>query len=420
MISRRDFLAQIGVIGVSKALFPAWMPRLAFKPKKQTGVAGDILVCVFLRGGMDGLSAVVPYGDGAYYYDNRPTLGVPEPNSGSSAALDLNGYFGFHPALAPLKEIYDSGGMAIVHATGLTDPPRSHFDAMQFMEYGTPGNKTTATGWLGRHLQSLASQNDSPFRAIGMGALLPDSLRGNIPALALRSIADFHLRGRQDELRRVEASLSRLYAVDAPADLLGTQASLVFETVELMKTLNAEGYTPANGAAYPGDGFGFSIGLRQIAQLIKANVGLEVACIDLGGWDTHENQGTNEGYFSTLLGILSAGLAAFYTDLSDYMPNITVVTMSEFGRRVQENASAGTDHGHGNFMFLMGGGTVGGQVYTQWPTLAPEALNDGDLAITTDYRDVLAEIIRNRLLNPALDVIFPNHSVTPLGLIVPR
>ncbi len=419
MQTRRDFLKNVGLIGVSKALFPAWMPRMAFRPVQQTA-RGDVLVAIFLRGGIDGLSVVVPFGEGANYYDSRPSIAVPEPGSGSNAAIDLDGYFGLHPRLAPLEDIYRSGELLVVQATGSTDPSRSHFDAMQFMEYGTPGDKTTGTGWIGRHLQTTAWQNESPFRAVGMGAMVPSSLRGAIPALSLRSIADFHLRGREDELVQAQQMLSRLYSIDAPTGALDSQARLVFETVDLLQAINAGGYTPSNGAVYPADDEGFGLGLQQIAQLIKANIGLEVACVDVGGWDTHENQGTTDGYFNELLSKLGAGLAAFRADMGDHMRDVTVVTMSEFGRRVEENASAGTDHGHGNFMFVMGGGARGGQVFTQGFSLARETLNDGDLEITTDYRDVLAEVVGQRLLNPALDQVFPTHTITPLGLVTPR
>lgn len=411
--TRRQFLSKLSVIGASLALFPHWMPRLAFR---QT-TPGDILICIFLRGGIDGLSVVVPYGDGAHYYDPRPSQAVPEPGQDESAAIDLDGYFGLHPVLQPLKDIYDNGDLAIVHATGSTDPTRSHFDAMRFMEYGTPGNKTIGTGWIGRHLQTAAWQNDSPFRAVGMGAMLQDSLRAeSITPLSVQHFADFHLRGRTSELRHIQRTLAQLYAIDAPADMLSQQAGLVFDTIDQLQRLNAVEYTPANDAHYPNDEFG--LGLRQIAQLIKADVGLEVACVDLDGWDTHENQGTHDGYFYYLLNTLGQGLAALHTDLGDRMRNIIVVTMSEFGRRIAENASAGTDHGHGNFMFLMGGGVHGGQVFGTWPTLAPDQLDDGDLAITTDYRDVLAEIIQQRLLNNSQ--VFPNHQVTPLGLVGAR
>jgi uncharacterized protein (DUF1501 family) len=268
-------------------------------------------------------------------------------------------------------------------------------------------------------LQSAAWTNDSPFRAVGMGAMLPNSLRGNVISLSLQSIANFHLRGRESELKRVEQTLGQLYAVEAPTDALDTQAKLVFQTVDMLQSMNADSYQAANGAAYPSDPYGFGMGLQQVAQLIKADKGLEVACLDLGGWDTHENQGTSGGYFNDLLAVLGNGLGAFYADMGDKMKSISVVTMSEFGRRVVENASQGTDHGHGNFMLLMGGGAKGG-VYSQWPTLAPEALNDGDLQITTDYRDVLAEVISKRLLNPALDQVFPNFNITPLDLVNPR
>jgi uncharacterized protein (DUF1501 family) len=422
LTSRREFLsgvAKLGVIGAAKSIFPSWMPRLAFRPPNQAA-RGDVLVAIFLRGGIDGLSAVVPFGEGANYYDRRPTTRVLEPGSGAGAALDLNGFFGFHPAFAPLMDIYQARDLLVVQATGSTDPSRSHFDAMQYMEYGTPGVKTTGTGWIGRHLQSTAWQNDSPFRAVGMGAMVPNSLRGRVVPLALKSIADFHLRGREDELSQAQAALGHLYGVEAPADLLGAQAKAVFDTVDMLQVINASGYTPDNGAEYPDDDSGFGMGLQQIAQLIKADVGLEVATVDLGGWDTHENQGTIGGFFELNMSLLARGLSAFYADLGDRMRGVSVVTMSEFGRRVEENGSQGTDHGHGNFMLLMGGGVQGGQVYADWPTLDQMALNDGDLQITTDYRDVLAEVIQHRLGNGALDQVFPSHAVTPLGLVVPR
>ena len=415
--TRREFLQKTsaaGVIGASKALFPKWMPRLAFNPKMQSG-PGDVLVCIFLRGGMDGLSAVVPFGEGRHYYDARPTLAVQEPGNGSEAAIDLNGRFGLHPTLAPLKEIYDEGDLAIVHATGLTNDTRSHFDAMRFMENGSPNDKQLGTGWIGRHLQSASWQNDSPFRAIGMGAMVQGSLRGPVSPLALQSIADFHFRGREDELRQMRETLASLYTVQAPVEQLDKQAGLVFEAVETLQSLNPESYRPSSSAVYPEDEFG--MGLQQVAQLVKADVGLEVACVDLGGWDTHEQQGTFGGEFELLLDTFGRGLAAFYADMGDQMGRISLVTMSEFGRRVNENGSQGTDHGHGNVMFMMGGGVNGRQVHTDWPTLAPEALDDGDLAITTDYRDVLSEIITKRLNNSAVDQIFPNHVPMDLGLV---
>lgn len=420
-LSRRSFLKSagaLGVVGISSGLFPAWMPRLAFA-QSAAHVRGDVLVAIFLRGGIDGLSVVAPYGDGRHYYDARPTLAIAEPGAGNGA-LDLDGYFGLHPAMAPLINVYQAGQLAVVQAAGLTNSTRSHFDAMQYMEYGTPESKTTGTGWIGRHLETTASANDSPFRAVGMGAMVQDSLRGTVSPLSLRSIADFHLRGREGELRQAQEALARLYRTTSTGEALGAQAGMVFSTVDMLQQISALGYTPANGAVYPEDEEGFGRALRQIAQLIKADVGLEVACVDLGGWDTHENQGTHGGYFQSHLEVLAQGLGAFHADLQDWMAGITVVTMSEFGRRVSENASAGTDHGHGNFMLVMGGEVNGGQVYADWPTLAPEALNEGDLAITTDYRDVLAEVLTLRMNNPAMDRVFPGLASAPPGIVRAR
>ncbi len=422
MTSRRNLVRSagaLGVIGLSKSLFPAWMPRLAFSPSYQIPSSGqrDTLVVIFQRGGMDGLNAVVPFGEGANYYDNRPTIAIPEPGVGENRAIDLDGFFGLHPALRPLKEIYDSNALTVIHGAGSPDPSRSHFDAMEYMERGTPGVKTSPNGWVSRHLETAAWQNDSPFRAVGMGAILQSSLRGQVPALALQSIVDFHLQGREEHIATIQRTLANLYSIQAPVDLIGQEASEVFSTIDLLSQLNASEYLPANNAQYPDSDFG--MGLKQIAQLIKAEVGLEVACVDVGGWDTHENQGGVEGEFAGLLSNFAQGLAAFHADLRDHMQNITVVSMSEFGRRLTENSSAGTDHGHGNCMFVMGGGSTGG-VYSRWAGLHADALEDGDLAVTTDYRDVLTEILTGRLGNSEVAQIFPNYVATLPGIFSPR
>ncbi len=415
-ISRRNLIKSataVGVIGASKALFPNWMPNLAFASNFEKN-PGDILITIFLRGGMDGLSVVAPYFEASNYYDLRPTIALAEPESGGS--IDLDGRFSLHPAMAALKEIYDDKALAIIHATGSTDPSRSHFDAMQFMEHGTPGNKLTSSGWLGRHLETAAWENRSPFRAVGMGAIVAQSLRGSVAPLALKSISDFHYKGKESEFLRLQASLNSLYNSFQPEDILDEQAKLVFETIELLDGLNQENYqTKAN---YPDSDYGR--GLKQVAQLIKADLGLEVANIDLGGWDTHERQGTIDGEFNDLVSELANGLAAFYSDMADKMKNITLVVMSEFGRRVEENASFGTDHGHGNAMFVLGGGINGGKVYGNWPGLAKADLDDGDLAITTDYRDILAEIVQARLLNSNINKIFPDYSYQSLGIAQAR
>ncbi|MEM6283339.1 MAG: DUF1501 domain-containing protein [Chloroflexota bacterium] len=418
-MSRRNFLRKmstVGAVGVGLSVMPKWMPRMAFAQSPQQS-NGEIVVVVFLRGGIDGLTAVAPYFEGSSYYDKRPTQHLKEPGSGAEAAINLDGRFGIHPAMQPLKDIYDAGDLAFIHATGLTDPTRSHFDAMMLMEFGTPGNKTTTDGWLARYLKATADRNGSPFRAVGMGHILPTSLAGGVSALALQSIADFHMDGRADEIARMQKALADLYTINAPQDELDQQARLAFDTFDQMETLRTQPYVPAHGAQYPESEFG--MGLRHIAQIAKADVGLEVATVDIGGWDTHEQQGTFGGEFEILLRDLTSGLNAFYRDMGNDMRRVTVITMSEFGRTVDENASAGTDHGHGNFMMLMGGGVNGGQVYTDWPTLNEDALADGDLAITTDYRDVLAEVVANRLYSNDLDFIFPNFTTTPLGLVAP-
>ena len=403
-ISRRDFLKLAGSFAVAPAL-PAWMPRMAFAPQ---GVqpAGDILVVVFQRGGMDGISAVIPHGD-PHYYENRSALAIPEPEDGSDkTGIDLDGFFGLHPSLRPLKDLWDEKTLALVHAVGSPDPTHSHFDAMDYMERGTPGEKSIPTGWIGRHLQTAPWQNESPFRAIGMGGVMQAALRGPIPVTTLKSISDFHLQGDVSQLTDIRARLESLYNLGSSLD---GDAVETFNAVNILDKIDVNNYTPSGGAAYPETEFGMA--MKQVAQIAKAEIGLEVACVDIGGWDTHNQQGQLEGELPTLLNEFSSGLASLYHDLGDRAKNVTIVTMSEFGRRVKENASDGTDHGHGNCMFVLGGGVNGGKVYGQWPGLAPENLYEGiDLNITTDYRDVLGEVVEKRLKNPALVDVFPMYT----------
>ncbi|MEP7291609.1 MAG: DUF1501 domain-containing protein [Chloroflexota bacterium] len=417
-LSRRNLLKSAGVaggVGLGTQLFPSWMPRMAFAQGDRAN--RDVLVVIFQRGGMDGLNAVVPYGEGSLYYDKRPTIAIPEPNGSNSSVIDLNGFFGLHPALRPLKDIYDANALTVIHGAGSPNSSRSHFDAMEYMERGIPGDKITSTGWITRHLTSAPWQNDSPFRAVGMGALVPASFRGTASTLALRSIADFHLSGRQDQLTGIRNTLAGLYSIQQPTDLLTNQAAGIFNTIDLLAQLSATEYIPANASVYPETEFG--MGLRQIAQLIKAGVGLEVAAVDIGGWDTHDDEGSTDGQFAGLLTELGQGLAAFYFDLQDYMQGVTVVTMSEFGRTASENASGGTDHGRASAMFVMGGGASGG-VHANWNGLADTALDEGDLAVTTDYRDILSEILIKRVQNSALDQIFPGYTPNMPGIISPR
>lgn len=411
-LSRRDFLKLTGAFAVAPAL-PAWMPRMAFAPQ---GVEppGDILVVVFQRGGMDGLNAVIPHGD-ADYYRNRSTLAIPEPEDGSDqTGIDLDGFFGLHPSLRPLKDLWDEKTLAVVHAVGSPDPTHSHFDAMDYMERGTPGEKSIPTGWIGRHLQIAPWQNESPFRAIGMGGVMQAALRGPIPVTTLKSISDFHLQGDATQLTEIRARLQSLYNLGSTLD---APAIETFNAVDILDKIDVNSYAPSGGAEYPETEFGMA--MKQVAQIAKAEIGLEVACVDIGGWDTHNQQGMLEGDLPNLLQEFSSGLASLYHDLGDRAKRVTVVTMSEFGRRVKENGSEGTDHGHGNCMFVLGGGVNGGKVYSEWPGLSTEKLYESmDLAITTDYRDVLGEVVQKRLKNPGLTEIFPNYSTwKPLDIV---
>ncbi len=412
--TRRRFLESAAVLAGAVA-WPKWMPRLAFAPP-QTAPRGDTLVVVFLRGAADALNIVVPHGEAAYYA-RRPTLGIPQPDDTRAAAntrtLDLDGFFGLHPALRPLLPAWQAGHLAPIHAVGAPDESRSHFRAMELMERGVEDERGPASGWIGRHLATLNTGNPSPLRAVGLGAMPQRSLSGAVPVSALRSITDFHLGGDARAVAHMQAALGALYTGRDPLAVTGQET---LEILTTLQTLDPLGYVPAGDAAYPDSEFG--LGLRQIAMLIKAEVGLEVAAIDVGGWDTHFAQGSSEGLMAGLLADLGQGLAAFHADLAAHANRLTVVALSEFGRRVQENGSLGTDHGHGSAMLLMGGHVVGGQVHGRWPGLTPEALiGPGDLAVTTDYRDVLGEVLKVRLNNPALAEVFPGYTATPRGFL---
>lgn len=420
-VSRRDFLtrgvqsAAALVLGNGLIALPAALPRVALADP-HVGPAGDTLVCIFLRGGADGLNIVVPHGDDDYYA-RRPVLGIPRPDDNrarNGRSVDLDGFFGLHPALAPLADVYTAGQLALVQAVGSPDETRSHFEAMDLMERGATRNGDY-TGWLARHLATLDTGNDSALRAIGVGDMLPASLTGAVSATALQSVGDYHLQAdaRAGELQTL---LHALY--NQEADLLSAAANQTLAAIEALAKVDAVGYTPA-GRPYPETDFGAA--LRMTAQLIKAAVGVEVATIDLGGWDTHVAQGGADGYMANLLTELGDGLAAFHEDLLTHLDGVTVVVMSEFGRRVQENGGLGTDHGHGNMMMVLGGGVNGRRVYADWPGLHDDALTGpGDLTITTDYRDVLGELLQKRLHNPRLADIFPGYTVNEVGLAVPR
>ncbi len=413
LLSRREMLHKstaMATLTTAQVALPHWMPRLAFAPLYDAP-RGDVLVTIFLRGGADALNMIVPHGDDAYYAA-RPRLAIPRPDTLSSdpKTTDLDGFFGLHPALASLAPIFNAGELVAVHATGSPHPTRSHFEAMDFMERGAPGNFDVATGWMGRHLATLNTGNNSPIRAVGWGTAAQTALRGPVAPIALQSIADYHLGGRVDIAEHLLASLHNLYTLDG--ETLHTAATATQSALAVIASVDIANYVPQHGAVYPEIEFAF--GLQQTAALIRADVGLEAAAIDLGGWDTHVNQGAVEGTQARLLSTLADGLAAFHADLGPDLDGVTVVVMSEFGRRLAENGGSGTDHGHGGALLIMSGNLDRSPIVADWPGLQPEALDRGDLAITIDYRDILSDLLQHRLNNPSIAEIFPDF--TPQGL----
>ena len=388
-----------------------WMPRLAFAPRN-TAPRGDTLVVVFLRGAADVLNMVVPHGEDAYYR-LRPSLGVPRPDDAGAKpterAIDLDGFFGFHPSMGSLLDAWQSQHLAIIHACGAPDESRSHFKAMELMERGVDDERGPASGWIGRHLATLNTGNSSPLRAVGMGTRPQRSLSGTVPVSALRSIADFHLGGDPRALQQMRLALNTVYE----NDVLGQDTLSIMDTLETLDPLT---YNVSRNAAYPDSEFGLA--LKQTAMLIKAEVGLEVSAIDVGGWDTHFAQGSTSGLMPNLMNDLAEGLAAFHADMHEHMGNLTIVTMSEFGRRASENGSLGTDHGHGSMMMVVGGNVQGGKVHGEWPGMREgQLIGPGDLAVTTDYRDVLSEILVKRLNNPSASEVFPDYQAKPTQIV---
>ncbi len=413
-ITRRSFLRS-GTLLTAASLLPRWTPRLAFSPPER-GPSGDVLIAVFMRGAADALNMLIPHGDDGYY-TLRPTLGIPRPDDrhapASERTIDLDGFFGLHPSLSPLLPAWQAGYLAFIHACGAPDESRSHFKAMELMERGVGDERGPASGWIGRHLATLGNGSLSPLRAVGLGEIPQRSLSGGVPVTALRSIADFHLAGDPQALARMQSALNALYAGSDPLSRAGQETIDILNTLQGMDPL---AHRPSTDLAYPESEFG--MGLRQIAALVKAEVGLEVAAIDVGGWDTHFAQGASQGQMAELMWDLASGLAAFHSDLRDLAHRHTVVVMSEFGRRASENSSLGTDHGHGSVMFLLGGNVNGGRVHGDWPGLADgQLVGPGDLAVTTDYRDVLGEVCLRRLGNAALPEIFLGFSVTLRNLV---
>jgi uncharacterized protein (DUF1501 family) len=392
---------------VSLGFAPSFLARTAYAQERTR--RAKRLIAIFQRGAVDGLSVVVPFGDDEYYRA-RPTIAVPRPRSGEPGAIDLDGFFGFNPRMQPLKAFWDNRALAIVHACGSPDATRSHFDAQDYMETATPGVKSTSDGWLNRYLQAGKNEKaaaSTPFRAVSLTQQLPRMLQGVAPALAMNQIGQFGIRGGQT----AGASFEAQYAAAADRVLNGTGRE-TFDAIRMLKNTNPASYQPDNGAEYPRSPFGQA--LKQIGQLTKADVGLEVAFADVGGWDTHVNQGSSQGQLANRLDDFARGVAALVTDLGDRMADTVILTMSEFGRAVGENGNRGTDHGHGNAMMVIGGGARGGKVFGLWPGLAPEKRYEGrDLAVTTDFRDVFGEIVVRHLGVSDPQSIFPGYAIKP-------
>jgi uncharacterized protein (DUF1501 family) len=403
--TRRLFLKGTGLGLFALGLPPSFLVQAA---ETESGARGKVFVVVFQRGGMDGLNAVIPFKDKSYY-SLRPTIAVAEPASGESRAIDLDGFYGLHPALAPLKSIFEKKQLAIVHAAGSPDNTRSHFDAQDYMELGTPGIKATPDGWLNRLLADEKSAN--PLRAVALTQRLPRILTGATPALTLTSVEEFRLR---DPL--MAPALQKLYA-NVQDPILRQSGENLFQAMSILKNVQAS-LPPAAAEGYPNGRFGAS--LKQISRLIKANVGLEIAFAEIEGWDTHVNQGGATGQMANRLKDLAEGLAAFHRDLGDRMDDVVLVTLSEFGRTARENGNRGTDHGHANVMFVMGGKVKGGKVYGRWPGLDPAALYEGrDLSLTTDFRLVCGEVLSRHLGQKDLKKVFPGYdfSAGPIGVV---
>ncbi len=433
MINRRAFVRSGGLALLALGLPPEFVTR-SLLAQTRGAARKKTLICIFQRGAVDGLSMVVPFGEKAYYAGRR-NIAIQAPGR-ENGAVDLDGFFGLHPSLSPLHDLFKRNELAIVHAVGSPHPTRSHFDAQDFMESGTPGEKATRDGWLNRVLAEtdcdacagrsladgaahtadhVAGQTGMAMvpalRGIAMGPALPRALRGRHPTLAIEDLDNFGIANGRDA--SLEDTFARVYRTGND-EVIGGAADGAFDAVQILKAANLASYRPASGVRYPQGNFGRS--LSQIAQLIKAGIPVEIAFADIGGWDTHQAQGGAQGQLARRFDELAAGIRALYDDLGDRMDDVVILTMSEFGRTVAENGSGGTDHGHANCMFVMGGGVAGGRIVGDWPGLAREQLYQGrDLALTTDFRDLFAEVVHGHLGAKNLETVFPGHAIDPAG-----
>jgi uncharacterized protein (DUF1501 family) len=399
MTSRRIFLRAGAMTMLSLGFAPSFLARAAAAAPTRK----RLLIAIFQRGAVDGLNMIVPFGE-AEYYKLRPNIAVPRPGGADTAALDLDGFFGLHPRMAALKPLWDNHSLAIVHACGSPDSTRSHFDAQDYMETATPGVKATRDGWLNRYLR--ASGEAAPLRGVAIARQMPRTLQGPAPALAFPAVDAFTVRGGAAAERDFQQAFEH-----ASDPLLTGGAREAFEAMRILRSATAGDYRSAAGVDYPRSPFGHA--LQEIARIAKADVGLEVAFAESTGWDHHVNEGSVDGQLAMRLDDVSRGIAALAADLGDRMADTIILTMSEFGRAAAENGNAGTDHGHGNAMMLIGGPVKGGAVYGKWPGLQPEQRFEGrDLAVTTDFRDVFSEIVTKHLGLASNDVgkVFPRFT----------
>jgi len=431
--TRRVFVKSGALALASVGTMPGWGPAFlrgtvfADEPNRASNATGGrkVLVCIFQRGAVDGLSMVVPHGDPSYYqFRGTSGGGIAIPATGDGGVIDLDGQFGLHPSLAPLKPIYDAGFLAPIQAVGSPNPSRSHFDAQDFMESATPGNNMAPDGWLARTLHYCPEDAaNSSIRAVSMTSNIPRSLMGDPDALALGDMRNFGI-GQTTPVAGKKARAVAMTPVandptsgfeamydGAVGDVLHGAGTETFDALKMLGSVKPGSYVAAGGAKYPTSSLGNS--LKQIAQLIKADVGLEVAFADVSGWDTHVAQGGAQGTLSRRLADFGQSLAAFYQDMGDGMSNVVVLTMSEFGRTVHQNGNGGTDHGHATCFLAMGGSVGGGKVLGQWPGLAMENLyQNRDLAVTTDFRDVFGEVAARHLGVRELDAVFPDYQTS--------
>jgi uncharacterized protein (DUF1501 family) len=413
-LSRRHFLGTTAVLSAAAVVFPDWLPRITLANHYSS--TRDVMVSVFLRGGVDGLAMVIPHTE-AQYYAIRPTIRTPAPDSmAANRAIALDNQFAIPPAMQALLPAYQAQDLLVVHAVGQkTTNSRSHFDAQRYMEVGKPVDPDLTTGWLGRHLASVPPMRaNARLRGLGLSSGLQKTLVGGPQTLPISDPANYSIGGAANTRAARLSVLSANYQLGV--DPLRSSALDAIATIDLLASLNLSAYTPANGVTYPNTSFGR--GLRAIAALIKSDIGLEAAAIDIGGWDTHAAQDPNGGQMAQVMLQFAQAMGAFWADVIATRFPVTAVTVSEFGRNARENGSAGTDHGRGTVMFAMGRGIAGGRVLTAgWPGLAQEQLEDRrDLCVTLDYRDVLAEIVQRRLENDNLGFVFPGWTPTFHGV----